>query len=79
MNVGGLDVDVGEEVGVHEGVVGLGMGEGEANIFVLLMMLGSCKYVTAGCRRSLWKLTMLKVTTFLNEISPSLYFWTRFL
>ena len=34
MDVLGGDVDVGEEVGVHEGVVGGGVGGGDADVFV---------------------------------------------
>ena len=72
----GVDVDVGEEVFVHECVVGFGVLARDADVFVLAdcnvsFVLNFCKIGGRG--------TMLKVTTFSKEISPALYFSTRIL
>ena len=69
-----MDVDVGEEVGVHERVVGFRVFAGDADVFVLSVPI-SFAYARVSKR---WY-TILKVTTFSKEISPALYFSTRIL
>ena len=38
-----VHIDVGEEVGVHEGMVGFGVFAGDSNIFVLHSSVGGCE------------------------------------
>ena len=53
MCVLGEYVDVGEEVLVHEGVVGFGVGAGEADVFILVVKsIGdfASSYAGRGCK-----------------------------
>jgi hypothetical protein len=89
VDIGRLDVDVREEVLVHEAVVALWVISRDADILVLERVssrpsaMFSCNAVTprrkgsSGEEQGGWLCTMLKVTTLRNDISPALCRWTR--
>jgi hypothetical protein len=90
VDVGWLDVDVGEEVLVHEAVIAFWMISRDAHILVLERVSSRpnamflCNTVTrrrkgeavARCRGDSL-CTILKVTTLRNDMSPALCRWTR--
>lgn len=73
VDVSGWYVDMGKEIVVHEAVVALRMVPGQSNIFILIPFSLDLLYLETS------KHTMLNVTTFLKDIWPALYRWTRIL